>query len=721
MRLKTVHLTFLVSLLLFFSISPAWSQCASCPSGNSESVFVAVPGAFSGGGLNGSFADATTLFGATGGNDFFTGAIFALDPLPTDNLDELCMLIDIDVQTDVDLAANPITFEFRLENICGGFPCPWIDFNTTITSTGPTTVGSTLSAGNNTGFDPTQPYQIVIAFANFSGTPLSGDITINYSQPTFDACAAAPAVSCAPCPAGTISESLFVDEPGFFQGGNLNGSVPNFNTLLGTAGSEGFFIGSTFGTESLPFTNLADLCVLIDIDVQTDVDLAANPITFEFRIENLCGGFPCPWVDFNTVITSAGPTTIGGNLTMGNNTGFNPTQPYQIVIAFANFSGVPLAGDIAIVYDQPELIACVPESNCEITAINAVTQTECNPATNTFSQTLEIEYIDPPAGGALNVNGEFFPITGSPQTVTLNNLSSTGVAGSVTASFTDEVLCTLTDAAAYIAPNPCFDFPLDSDGLCTVLYENDVESTNFNQNNLFGFGGDFGGQNWGITDDPVDGGIVIQLTSTAGNPYFYVGFVQQFFIPGGIASYGALSLSLEAYFNQLGNFEFRLESLDALEGNVTGATGGATPVQSVGGFDTYTFNPLTNPGSLDTTSDYYQIVFVATDGGFGNDDAFEAFVDNMSFTNCEIDDLDITREGALCAEPSLPTDGDEVYNWYDEDGNLVASILGNYYYSPSELGTYYVEVIDPDYPGVVQVFNPRTITELNGCCELDED
>lgn len=718
---KQTRLILLWSMFLFALITtPTWGQCTDCASGNSVSLMVNEPGVFSGGGLNGSTSSPFTLFGATGGNDFFTGAIFSTDALPTTDLAELCMLIDIDVQTDMDLAANPITFEFRIENICGGFPCPWVDFNTVINGTGPTTVGGTLSTGNNTGFDPTQPFQVVIAYANFSGTPLPNDVTINYSLPTFDACAAAPAVSCAPCPAGFVSESLVVDDPAFFQGGDLNGSVPNNTTLFGASGSNNFFIGSTFGTESLPFTNINDLCMLIDIDVVTDIDLVANPITFEFRIENLCGGFPCPWVDFNTVVTEAGPATIGGNFTMGNNTGFNPTQPYQIVIAFANF-GTALTNDISINYSQPVFTACVPESVCSLTSITATDQEDCNPGDNTFAQTLVIEYVDPPSTGALNVNGNFFPITGSPQTVTLSGLSSTGVGVDVSASFTDDVLCILTVADAFTAPSPCVDFPTDADGICSVLYENDIESTNFNQNNLFGFGGDFGGQNFGITDNLQDGGIAIFLSSTAGNPYFYVGLVQQISITGGIASYGALTLSADMSFNQLGNVEFRIESLDALGGNVTGVSANfLLPVQSVGNYDTYTFNPLNDPGTLDLTSNFYQIVIAATDGGFGNDDFFEMFVDNLSFTNCEVTGLDITREGALCAEPSLPTDGDEVYTWYDADGNVVAIFNGNGCYSPSELGSYYVIVTDPDYPGVQQVFDPRTITELNGCCELED-
>lgn len=718
---KQTRLTLLWSMFLFALIAtPMWGQCTDCASGSSTSLMVNEPGVFSGGGLNGSSSAPFTLFGATGGNDFFTGAIFSTDALPTTDLAELCMLIDIDVQTDMDLSAAPITFEFRIENICGGFPCPWVDFNTVINSTGPATIGGTLSNGNNTGFDPTMPFQVVIAYANFSGTPLPNDVTIMYSLPTFDACTEPVGVTCPACPAGSNSEALVVDEPTFFQGGDLNGSVPNNVTLFGASGSNNFFIGSTFGTESLPFTDVNDLCMLIDIDVQTNVDLAAAPITFEFRIENICGGFPCPWVDFNTVITEAGPTIIGGNFSTGNNTGFNPTQPYQIVIAFANF-GTALADDITIDYSLPSFSACVPESVCSITNITTGDQVACNSGNNTYSQDVVVEYIDAPSTGALNVNGNFYPISGSPQTVTLSGLSSTGVGVDVSASFTDDVLCTLTVANAFTAPSPCIDFPTDENGICSVLYENDIESTNFNQNNLFGFGGDFGGQNFGITDNLQDGGISIFLSSTAGNPYFFVGFVQQIFIPGGIASYGALSLSADMSFNQLGTVQFSLESLDALGGNTTGVANNFLPVQSVGNYDTYTVNPLNVAGStLNTTSDFYQIVVVATDQGFGNDDAFEMFVDNLSFTNCEVTGLEITRSGALCAEPSLPTDGDEVYTWYDADDNVLTVLIGNGCYSPSELGSYYVIVTDPDYPGVQQVFNPRTITELHGCCELDD-
>ncbi len=85
-----------------------------------------------------------------------------------------------------------------------------------------------------------------------------------------------------------------------------------------------------------------------------------------------------------------------------------------------------------------------------------------------------------------------------------------------------------------------------------------------------------------------------------------------------------------------------------------------------------------------------------------------------------LDTLQLCRKGALYGMTDFPLDGDEVYNWYNESGRLVASFQGNPYYSPSSLGTYTLEVIDPDYPDCSQLLGPKTVTELNGCCELED-
>ncbi|MEZ4978025.1 MAG: hypothetical protein R2772_01890 [Chitinophagales bacterium] len=82
-------------------------------------------------------------------------------------------------------------------------------------------------------------------------------------------------------------------------------------------------------------------------------------------------------------------------------------------------------------------------SPCSITAISVGTQSACVPATNTYTQQLTITYSNPPSG-TLNVNGQTFAVTASPQTVTLTNLTANGAAVNVTAFFTSNTSCTFT-------------------------------------------------------------------------------------------------------------------------------------------------------------------------------------------------------------------------------------------------------------------------------------
>jgi len=88
---------------------------------------------------------------------------------------------------------------------------------------------------------------------------------------------------------------------------------------------------------------------------------------------------------------------------------------------------------------------------------------------------------------------------------------------------------------------------------------------------------------------------------------------------------------------------------------------------------------------------------------------------------CGIDyaTLHIDRNGALYAIPDFSLNGNETYTWFDIDGNQVAEFTGNPYYSPTEVGTYFLVVTDPDSE-CSQTFGPRTITSLDGCCELDD-
>ena len=104
---------------------------------------------------------------------------------------------------------------------------------------------------------------------------------------------------------------------------------------------------------------------------------------------------------------------------------------------------------------SPGVVNVSPASSCSITTITAGTPTACVPATNTYSVDITVTYTDPPATGDLEVNGQPFSVTGSPQTVTLSGLPSSGVAVDVTAVFSDDGTCTYTETGVYTAPASC--------------------------------------------------------------------------------------------------------------------------------------------------------------------------------------------------------------------------------------------------------------------------
>jgi len=94
-------------------------------------------------------------------------------------------------------------------------------------------------------------------------------------------------------------------------------------------------------------------------------------------------------------------------------------------------------------------------ATCSITATTAGTQTACVSASNTYTQEVVVTYTNAPASGTLNVNGQSFAITSSPQTVTLINLLADGNSVNVTAVFSDDAGCTLTSAGLFTAPADC--------------------------------------------------------------------------------------------------------------------------------------------------------------------------------------------------------------------------------------------------------------------------
>ena len=91
---------------------------------------------------------------------------------------------------------------------------------------------------------------------------------------------------------------------------------------------------------------------------------------------------------------------------------------------------------------------------CAISSVLPGAQLACNPATNTFSQQLILIYDNAPTG-LINVNGSLFTISGSPQTISLNNLPANGAPVDVEVFFTGDPTCSSSHPALFTAPDPC--------------------------------------------------------------------------------------------------------------------------------------------------------------------------------------------------------------------------------------------------------------------------
>lgn len=98
---------------------------------------------------------------------------------------------------------------------------------------------------------------------------------------------------------------------------------------------------------------------------------------------------------------------------------------------------------------------CTPQSTCQISDLAAGAQTSCDEETNFYTQAITVTYLNPPPVGQLVVNGQYFAITSSPQTVVLNGLESDGQPVNVTAYFSATPACTFSENALFTAPDNC--------------------------------------------------------------------------------------------------------------------------------------------------------------------------------------------------------------------------------------------------------------------------
>lgn len=110
----------------------------------------------------------------------------------------------------------------------------------------------------------------------------------------------------------------------------------------------------------------------------------------------------------------------------------------------------------------------------------------------------------------------------------------------------------------------------------------------------------------------------------------------------------------------------------------------------------------------------------STNGDVSNNyGSYDYWLVKVAIEECTVnlDNKEIERNGALFANSDIPNTGTVSYVWFNEANNIVAEFVGNPYFSPSTVGTYHV-VVSNEF-GLCQTLGPVTITELNGCCELD--
>ncbi|MGB4838667.1 MAG: reprolysin-like metallopeptidase [Saprospiraceae bacterium] len=123
--------------------------------------------------------------------------------------------------------------------------------------------------------------------------------------------------------------------------------------------------------------------------------------------------------------------------------------------------------------------------SCAIINITAGVQSLCNSVINKYTQDVILTYSNPPTTGQININGQLFNITGSPQTIKLIGLESDGNPVSLSAQFTAQPDCILQRSNLFIAPQSCcpIDLKLGNNivrcqGDGTVKIEASTDTTN---------------------------------------------------------------------------------------------------------------------------------------------------------------------------------------------------------------------------------------------------
>ncbi|MFL5762294.1 MAG: PKD domain-containing protein [Bacteroidia bacterium] len=180
-------------------------------------------------------------------------------------------------------------------------------------------------------------------------------------------------------------------------------------------------------------------------DVSGNVTFVNPPASGTLTISNSCGGTP---VVFNAPFTSPAAYSFTGLTANG---------------ASCNVTAV-FSADAACTFTQAYTAPNPCPITCSITTLSS-TPSACDPATNNYSVTGSVSFVNPPSSGTLTISsscGGTVQILNapfaSPLAYALNGLTSNGASCTVTAVFSADPTCTLTQN--YAAPISCSSCPV---------------------------------------------------------------------------------------------------------------------------------------------------------------------------------------------------------------------------------------------------------------------
>ncbi len=147
---------------------------------------------------------------------------------------------------------------------------------------------------------------------------------------------------------------------------------------------------------------------------------------------------------------------IGGNEQTVLLTSLPPISGFRDVEAF-------FTADSVCSYFQPNAFI-TPEScdPCRLDSIAFVGRTGCSLGSNRYNARVQVFYTKAPESGVLVVNGQEFPITGSPQTVDLTGLYADSLPVDITAFFSEDPFCDRTAIGLFVAPPACNNCQINS-------------------------------------------------------------------------------------------------------------------------------------------------------------------------------------------------------------------------------------------------------------------